>query len=305
MTGTLPFDINYKAKKLISEKGDGIVNLDPAWGYRINERTFEKGVEPLLSEDYIRLGIEAPEDGIAYSGAESSPENPAEKRPNITVLRNWDKFPCSTMGHHQGVPELEYQEIYEYHGFGAMVIDRDAEKAIELHCMRPGDKVLIPSYCIMTLYNLDERPLLALDFANPMLNVSTKDLQKTILGEVEGRTVHVGPVLCMYFGDGSFNIRLNRHYVNRHDSHGVKVPEPEKKNLSLEFPLQTSQTKPEDTGLAVYEGILGKTDRLADLGIVVIKSNKTVSLDDLELSAPLWDMAEDASKPLHKYFRML
>ena len=208
----LPFEIDYGAKKLISGSEDAVVRIDPAWGYKINERTFAGAVEPFLSEEYIAFGVQPPDDGVAYSGAESSPANPADKKSNITVLKNWLNFLGNTIGHHQGVSELSYQEVYESHGFGAMVIDRDGEGMIELHCMKPGDKVLIPSYCIMTLYNLDHDPLVTLDFANPALNKNSKSLQGMETGIFSGRMAHVGPVLCMHYGNDEnlFYLELNR-----------------------------------------------------------------------------------------------
>jgi len=299
---SLPFEVNYRAKKLISGSEDAVVRLDPAWGYRINERTFAGAVEPLLSEEYIAFGVQPPDDGVAYSGAESAPANPAGKKPNITVLKNWGNFLGTTMGHHQGVPELRCQEVYESHGFGAMVIDRDGEDRIGLHCMKPGDKVLIPSYCIMTLYNLDHDPLVTLDFANPALNKSSKSLQGTETGIFSGRMAHVGPVLCMHYDNNEnlFYLSLNRLFVNRQDGHGVKLGRGNPERLWAAFPFDSVNMGP-----SVYDELLARKRRLACMGIDVVECSGTVSLEGMSLTGDLWNIAEDDAKPLHRYFRMM
>jgi len=304
---SFPFTTMLNERKLIAKKERAVVVLTP-WDeyYEINERLFRESVEPMLSEDYIRCGIKAPEDGIAYSGAESNPENPEDKLPNVTVLRNWGRFLCTTMGHHQGTPELEYQEVYEFHGFGVMVVDRDGKETVELYCMKPGDKVLIPSYCNMTLYSLDwYPPLITLDFANPELNKSSKDLQKAVTGKIGNRTAHVGPILCMYCEDGKFHIKLNRQYINRNCGSGVKVPGLDKESdatLTVKFPFD--DTGP-SIGSSAYKGIMHNRKRFGEMGIDVVEGTNSVQLGDMELSEPLWKIAEDTSKPLHVYFRML
>lgn len=306
---TLPFTVMPNEGKLISYNERSVLQLTP-WNdyYKMKERTFARDIEPLLSEDYIRLGVEPPEDGIAYSGAESNPGNPADKKPNITVLRNWGVFSCNTGGHHQGVPELACQEVYEFHGFGAMVIDRDGADRIELHCLRPGDKVLIPSYCNMTMYTLDS-PLITLDFANPRLNESTKDMQKTVVGSIGGRPAHLGQALCMHFSSEHdrrlFNVKLNRRYVNRGDGHGVVVPGLDAaSDCELTVSLPFSGPGP-STGSTIYKAIMDSRERFGRIGIDVVECGKSVNLGDMELSEPLWDTAEDSSKLLHRHFKML
>src|SRR5262249_55633499 len=151
-----------------------------------------------------------------YSGAEHGSvepkDQPKPKLPNITVVPNVSTshartvalsldrreardepsfgdfrmptgqevtlFGC-TMGHwHEELscPD-RVQEIYEFQGYGALVIDQPDSDEIELWVARDGDKVIVPQQCHMTLYNLDdsEHPLVTLDFANPRRNNSNKD----------------------------------------------------------------------------------------------------------------------------------
>jgi oxalate decarboxylase/phosphoglucose isomerase-like protein (cupin superfamily) len=205
----LPFTLNAGAKNLISYEGPAMVQLEEGSGYKVKNRLFENDLLPFMSDDYRKLCIE--DCGIVYSGAEHSRRT--GKLPNITVLPNLaaDRVTVlgSTMGHHQGNPELETQEVYEFCGFGAMIVDLDGSDVI-LYYAKQGDKVLIPSFCNMTLYNLGEEPLITYDFSDPLRNSSTKDLQKA-----------AGPICCFSLDGPQLTVKMNEKYFNRQDGSGI------------------------------------------------------------------------------------
>ena len=99
---SLPFLGAQNAETLIAERESAVVILTP-WDeyYNINERKFSQSVEPLLSEDYMKLGIQAPEDDIAYSGADEISDDskiaeyPVEYGQKQIPIRHW-KIESST-----------------------------------------------------------------------------------------------------------------------------------------------------------------------------------------------------------------
>ncbi|RLA99652.1 MAG: hypothetical protein DRG83_12710, partial [Deltaproteobacteria bacterium] len=159
----LPDSVRYtpgQFEKLIAittETGKALITIDPALGYIVNDRDFKANFQDLFSEDYevfarrYHLVSRSP----VYSGAEHTGD---PKLPNITVLPNistrrarsmhleFDKkrfdiardFPFSmstgqevtlfgcTMGHWHGQTDCPdgIQELYEFQGYGALLIDR-------------------------------------------------------------------------------------------------------------------------------------------------------------------------------------
>src|SRR3989338_62224 len=126
----------------------------------------------------------------AYIGWEncskdSSPEELSKKQPNVTYLWN---IPFngtgflygSTLGHKHPSLDFLVQEIYEFFGFGGMLISRG--KSTQLYICKKGDKLAVPTDCTMTILNLSREPLLTLDMANPRENPSSKDYLKEMNG---------------------------------------------------------------------------------------------------------------------------
>ncbi|HIP97320.1 MAG TPA: hypothetical protein EYH32_08925, partial [Anaerolineae bacterium] len=224
---------------ITTKAGEALITIDPALGYTINDRDFKVNFQDLFSEDFhafagrYHLVGQSP----VYSGAEHRGD---PKLPNITVLPNiptrrgrsmrleFDKdrfdigrdlpfslstgqevtlFGC-TMGHWHGQSDCPdgIQELYEFQGYGALVIDRPESEEVELWVARDGDKVAVPQQCHMTLYNLDDldHPLVTLDFANPDRNYANKELV--------GR---IGPILLAYYTPYEAVFVLNRRYINR------------------------------------------------------------------------------------------
>jgi len=241
----LPDGVRYtpgqfeKLVAITTETGKALITIDPALGYIVNDRDFKANFQDLFSEDYevfarrYHLVSRSP----VYSGAEHTGD---PKLPNITVLPNiptrrarrmrleFDKkrfdigrdFPFSlptgqevtlfgcTMGHWHGQTDCPdgIQELYEFQGYGALLIDRPESEEVELWVARDGDKVAVPQQCHMTLYNLDDldHPLVTLDFANPDRNYANKELA--------GR---IGPILLAYYTPYEAVFVLNRQYINR------------------------------------------------------------------------------------------
>jgi hypothetical protein len=152
--------------------------------YIINDRTL-KEVIPFL-EKFPRLfpqKVLTRENELIYSGAEHR-GNP--KLPNVTFIPNLPivggSLLGSTFGHQhtqrQTGDTRPFQEIYEFQSYGAMLLR--SEKSTRLITLKPGEKVIVGTDENMTLFNLDECPLLTLDYANPEMNSATKDLEKRI-----------------------------------------------------------------------------------------------------------------------------
>ncbi|HRZ86026.1 MAG TPA: hypothetical protein P5277_04590 [Candidatus Paceibacterota bacterium] len=192
-------------------------------GYKINERNFDS-IKDLFSPDYNQFKFPYLETDNVYVGLESCNKNSTSeelenKLPNLTFLPNLEAklsrekviVMGSTMGHFHP-SNLAVQEIYEFEGYGAMVIDtRTKEEGkvnskgnIDLIMLKPGEKVIVPGNCNMTMYNLQEDPLEMQDFANPTNNIGIKNLQKKF-----------GPVFCVYYypKKGNLNFKLNPLYT--------------------------------------------------------------------------------------------
>jgi predicted dehydrogenase len=241
----LPEGIRYNPSQferliaITAKAGEGLITIDPALGYTVNDRDFKKNFQDLFSEDYREFArrYHLIEQSPVYSGAEHKGD---PKLPNITVLPNiptrrartmqlrFDQktfgigrdldlrmptgqevtlFGC-TMGHWHGQTDCPdgVQEVYEFQSYGALVIDWPESDEVELWVARDGDKVAVPQQCHMTLYNLDDldHPLVTLDFANPKRNYANKELV--------GR---IGPILLAYYTPYEAVFILNRHYINR------------------------------------------------------------------------------------------
>lgn len=201
----------------------GFIYLDSASGYKpenVKDRYFNKHLKPYFSEDYKKLFLDdyrevvgLKQDDPVYSGIDGS-----DKLPNITIIPNLKtKNGSIVMGCTMGHTEIErpenapeFQEVYEFIGYGAMVIQRRGKSLLDFIIADTGDKVLVPWDCNMTIYNLSEKPLITLDYAHPE-SKSNKTLQEKI-----------GPVFCMTVKNDYCIIRLNNSYVNRDDGFGVE-----------------------------------------------------------------------------------
>lgn len=319
----------------ISDKpGEALITVDPSLGYTVNDRDFKKNFQDLFSEDYREFArrYHLIEQSPVYSGAEHGGD---PKLPNITVLPNiptrqarsmhleFDKkrfdigrnFPFSlptcqevtlfgcTMGHWHGQTDCPdgVQEVYEFQGYGALLIDRPESEEVELWVARDGDKVAVPQQCHMTLYNLDDldHPLVTLDFANPDRNYANKELVRRI-----------GPILLAYYTPYEAVFVLNRHYINRERIYvrpdefidpdspppgkvdnrnclngGVRLPGP-LPSREVRIPLGARAS----LGQQLYEALTGDAEviiKFAQLGIRVRQASPEVQLGGVWYSRPL------------------
>ncbi|MFH1053668.1 MAG: hypothetical protein V1740_04615 [Candidatus Woesearchaeota archaeon] len=178
-------------------QGNGLAHLIPEplieKGYKIKPRhlgeLMKYGKGPYIMIVKKNCGFENLPLTDVYEGAEHSPEDLSKKLPNLTLLNNLSDgnsffvYGC-TMGHTHPDNGLSAQEVYEFFGYGAMLLASrdDAEhKYVQLHVARPGSKVIVPGNCIMTLYNLNmgdgkPMPLLTADMAHPWNNMSDKEV---------------------------------------------------------------------------------------------------------------------------------
>jgi hypothetical protein len=186
-----------------------------AFGYKINERRYKDIIAILeKSRDYrelLKAGIEMErDDPIIYWVAEHT-GNP--KLPNITVLPSigltHDCVLGSTLGHQhtqtiKGDRRL-FQEVYEFHGYGAMLLRRNSDST--LHILKPGEKVVVGIDENMTILNLDTWPLITLDYANPQMNSANKELENRL-----------GPLIMLQYWQASeatsIMIKVNEKYVD-------------------------------------------------------------------------------------------
>lgn len=191
--------------------GEDVFNMEEkkileALGYKINDRKFPD-IKKLFSEDYKRVMPDCKSDEVVYSGAE---HNGNPKLPNITILPNI-KIPGgimlgSTMGHqHTQDDKFDlrmFQEVYEFLGYGGMLLRK--EKEANLYVLKPGEKVLVGTGDNMTIFNLDEKPLVTLDYANPKMNSANKNLESKI-----------GPSILIKQNTKNVFIKPNKEYYKR------------------------------------------------------------------------------------------
>ncbi|MFP4111758.1 MAG: hypothetical protein ACLFPQ_04425 [Candidatus Woesearchaeota archaeon] len=285
------FIINYHKRKLITYDDSGIVQLRDNIMEKgeIIDRDFQKNISDLYSKDYEKQDI--CERNPPYSGAAFT------KLPNITVLPNLKTVEkrmilgC-TMGHYQEAldkSDIDYLEVYEYHGYGAMLIDKKDEPFMELHVLKPGDKIFTLNKCNMTLYNFNLHPLVTSDFANPKIHQGDKSLQKEI-----------GPALIMLYDGIKLGITLNEDYINNKDhigGTGIELPGYHKDELTIIIDT--------DLGKDIYEKLLLEETRkhFLRIGIRVARGSDTLYLNGEELSGSLYDIVTEKDV-LQKYFKM-
>ena len=185
-------------------------------GYRIHPRTFSQ-MRRFFSLDYNRNQFHYKDNEVIYSGAEHSG---TPKLPNLTILPHLearDRFILgSTFGHtHIEDDEREFQEIYEFCGYGGMLIyaPLQPDLGVTLHVLKPGEKVTVSPRENMTLFNLDHKDLVALDYANPLKNLAHKDLENRLgtLLTIEQETSYGN--VTFYTSESRTTFRINPQYV--------------------------------------------------------------------------------------------
>ncbi len=183
-------------------------------GYEIHPRTFAQ-MRKFFSLDYNRNQFHYKDNEVIYSGAEHSGD---PKLPNLTILPHLetrDKFIAgSTFGHtHIENDEREFQEIYEFCGYGGMLIYEPLQPDFTLHVLKPGEKVTVSTRENMTLFNLDNKELVTLDYANPLKNRAHKDLENRLgtLLTIEQKASYES--VTFYTSESQTTFRINPQYV--------------------------------------------------------------------------------------------
>ena len=266
---------------------------------------------------------------FAYEGIEHSPDDLSQKLPNQTHLWNLpfaDKgfLYASTMGHvHPKDPTKrpQVQEVYEFYGQGAMLLSSQGKS--RLIVCESGDKVAVPTDCMMTLFNLSQDQLMTFDMANPQNNSSSKDI-------LEKRE---GPLLAFYNTGNPTKVKLkinkrysefgicntkeeyppgffsdeNIAYDESGFSSGAGIGDFDKtKTPDLESTIEIQLNPTEDT---LSKAILRNASQIGEHGIQVKQASpsiKCVGRDGVTywLSRPLWELVLDKNKPVHRLLGM-
>jgi len=263
-------------------------------GYKVNSRTLSD-INDMRQGIYKDFDFVAGEQDEIYWGWEHNPDDRSQKLVHVTGLshlptKDGDLVMGCTMGHHQENPNLPVMEAYEFHGYGAMVIDTPGDE-VDLVFAGPGEKVKIPSGCIMTLYNLGEGELVTHDFANTYEdnNYSTKDRQKAD-----------GPIMAVVKIGHDVEFRVSPKWVGRADGYGVKVPvDYEALTISVPAPETTLDR------LCWIATLDTPVKHFGDIGFNVQRAGTDVVLDRNYGARSLVDMVLDGEKPLHRFFNII
>lgn len=158
-------------------------NLLELLGYKLRKRSIEEIQELMKIYKPGNIPENKPKK-TAYFGFEHSK---SPKLPNITVLPNLrtkglELMLGTTFGHtHTQKANNDTrlaQEIYEFLGYGAVLLRSNSQAYFYL--LKPTEKVLVKTNDNMTLFNLSNEPLVTLDYANPSMNDSNKELEKKL-----------------------------------------------------------------------------------------------------------------------------
>ena len=277
--------------ELVYENGNPRLKSLEKLGYKINERNFSD-IKPIFknSKDYQKFRFPYEEMDGVYIGAEhcnanSSTEEIIKKRVNLTFFGNLEAklnlngkkaiVMASSMGHKHPL-DLDLQEIYEFKGYGAMIIEKP-RKETKIIFTRPGGKIAVPGNCHMTIYNLDLKPLETQDFANPKQNESDKKIEK-----------ENGPMFCIYYipEDKSIFFSFNYKYMNTNhftNKMEILVPIKNENNFGEEL-FQKSQEE----------------SFRKDFGKIKISDSYHTKIPGIKLSDPLEEIVEHKSSDFCK-----
>jgi len=251
-------------------------------GYKVNNRRYDS-IKDIVeaSTDYSKFQFNAAKDNsVVYSGAEHSPDDLSSKLPNLTWLPNLESehdilvMGC-TMGHHQDMlGPKRMQELYEFQGYGVMVIDNDNEPTVDLIIASPKDKVMVPNQCHMTIYNLGSSPLLTSDFANPSsaspnYNAANKDMQKKSTGGI-------GPIMAIYRHQNMITVAFNAAYLNSTNEQAIRYGSGVKKAGISDNELTLTFVACFDREL--YQALQDSKNWFQNIGVNVKPASKAIEL---------------------------
>jgi hypothetical protein len=295
---------------VLTEDKQGNVSLDKEMleplGYKIKQRhldeikKYSKGAYKNILRNIGNFDA-AEEQRASDEGAEHSPNDLSQKLPNLTLLRNLKLsgqggktvMAGQTMGHTHPDNGLKIQEIYEFQGYGAMLLAspyQAEEKSSTLYLAKKGSKVIVPGNCIMTIFNLDMQniygnPLLTVDMANPLNNSSDKKTQEEL-----------GTMMAIYMSNlrCGLDIMLNSSYPHY--------------GLDSDLSLHVSSWSPK--GDDIFDSMLQDHEVFRNYNIELVEAGKSVEFisedgQKVLLDKPLEVLVADESKPVHKLLGMI
>jgi len=196
-----------------------------------------------------------------------------------------------TFGHHHDNENEGMQEFYEFHGHGAMIIDKDNTGTVDVIVAKKGDKIAVPTHCNMTILNLGSNPLMTLDYANPSNNRANKKLQERI-----------GPLFCAYIDGNAVVFELNKKYINQENEYGAGVKiNSQSPETKIEFKLKDA----ENTGQQIYNFLLDDDlrEEFSALGIHLVPAETFVTLRGTQYRKSLLEILATEGKPLQGELR--
>jgi predicted dehydrogenase len=292
----LPDGVKYRPRqsKLIAIDDVALLSIDSKVSgndsYEVTETSFE-AIEGCLKGDWeefdVKFGLERrvgevdaqnnrtqadnlPPPVIVQSMAEHKRDVEYRKIPRrvgMTVIPNlrttrvekaYSVLGCSLSRYYKSNrqrQETERPEVYEFLSYGIMLLDAESN-SVDMWVARPGDKVVVPTGCHMTLYNLgdDSAPLMTLQYGNGRADAYN-----------DGYSRIAGPMLLAFYDDVEVFFQINRLYVNNLDiAAGVQLP-------ASATPLVTlTRTSRQELGPFLYEQLIHNPEliaKFASLGI--------------------------------------
>lgn len=257
-----------------------------ALGYKINDRRFSD-IRKLFSGDYRMRSFQYKDEDVAYSGAEHTGK---PKFPNVTFLPNLDAGDSVVLGSTFGHQHLQvirgdtrqFQEMYEFQGYGAMLLRNHA--GTRMHVLKSREKVLVGTEDNMTIFNLDECPLVTLDYAHPERNRASKDLE-------QGTAIEkgIGSLLMITSGREGIQFSVNQEYNKRGFVRGTR----EKVTLQVT-----------ELGEQVYREIGSHNREFSEMGIYVVYGENIPEGLRKEFSPSLLELVLSGNKSLLGLFEI-
>ena len=274
-------------------------SLYGALGYEFTEKGLDDSMKKIISasESYRKFSLWLSDGQTAYVCIGHKAKD-ASKLPNLTYVPNIPATETATgkhviilgqtFGHHHDNENDGMQEIYEFRGFGAIIIDRDNTDTVDFVVAKEGDKIAVPTHCNMTILNLDYTPLMTLDYANPNNNRANKKLQERI-----------GPLLCAYIDNGIAVFEINENYINQRNDYGAGVNIiPQNPVTQIEFNVGNHQ----ELDQMIYYLLLDDDarEKFGNVGINVIPAEKSIVLGNQQYHGSLLELIAIEDKSLHR-----
>jgi hypothetical protein len=182
-------------------------------GFSLTHRTMGD-IKALFSPEYHECNFPFNSDEETYFFADKDKVD--MRIPHQTFLPNFPEHQGYTImgctfGHTHTQKEKgdtrRFQEIYEFHGFGAMLLRNPKETT--LHILPDRGKVIVGTEDNMTFYNLDNQPLITQDIANQEKDSDGKLLMNSAHKNLEAQ---LGTFMLLKTKPGKLEFHFNKHY---------------------------------------------------------------------------------------------